>query len=471
MALGFALKRKRLGPNVFLRAFFPALLTLFSTFVFVSSASAQQNLPRFDGATHLGVASCAGPCHARQSALGVAAGAAMRGSEIVVWQDQDTARGRHAQAYNVLTQPRGREIARKLGIGAPERSGECLSCHADSTPAGKRGDRFQLSDGVTCESCHGGAEKWLNSHYAPDATHARNIANGMFPTDNIEARARLCASCHVGAAAPDQFVTHRIMGAGHPRLSFEVELFTSLQMHHVEDQDYAARKPLQNRARVWAVGQAVAMRTSVDLFLRSERTRTTLFPELSFYDCHSCHRPISDRTDYQSTWRPNPMRPLGTGVPPFNDANMIVLVAAAKVLTPGLAGDLEVKGRAFQAGTLGTVAERQASGEALSAHLGQLVRAFNAATISADRAETALRAIVEASQSERYTSYASAEQAIMAVDSLSRAMSDMGGARRAKAERARGAINAAYRTVGDPNTYDQEAFRRALADVAQRLGS
>ncbi len=466
MARGFALKGKRPGLDVFLRALFLALL---AAPVFVSSAIAQQSLPRLDSATHLGVASCAGPCHARQSALGVASGAAMRGSEIVVWQDQDTARGRHAQAYNVLLQPRGRQIARKLGIGAPERAGECLSCHADATS--KRGERFQLSDGVSCESCHGGAEKWLNSHYAPDATHARNIANGMFPTDNIEARARLCASCHIGAAAADQFVTHRIMGAGHPRLSFEVELFSSLQMHHVEDQDYAARKPLQNRARVWAVGQAVAMRTSVDLFLRSERTRTTLFPELSFYDCHSCHRPISDRTDHQSTWRPNPMRPLGTGVVPFNDANMIVLVAATKVLTPSLAADLEVKGRAFQAAILGAAAERQVAGEALSAHLGQLIRALNAATISADRAEAALRAIVESSQGERYTSYASAEQAIMAVDSLSRAMSDMGGARRAKAERARSAIDAAYRTVNDPNTYDQEAFRRALVDVAQRLGS
>ena len=130
-----------------------------------------------------------------------------------------------------------------------------------------------------------------------------------------------------------------------------------------------------------------------------------------------------------------------------------------------------MKVRAFHASQLGAAPERLAAGEALSAHLGQLMRAFNAASIPADRVESALRAIVETSQSERYTSYASAEQAIMAVDSLSRAMADQGGARRAKADRARGAIDAAYRTVGDPNTYDQEAFRRAIADIAQRLGS
>jgi hypothetical protein len=439
--------------------------------LFSGEARAQTALPRFDGQTHLGVASCAGPCHARQSALGMASGASMRGSEIVVWQDPDSVRGRHAQAYNVLLEPRGQDIARKLGIGPPERAAECLSCHSDFTPANKRGARFQLADGVGCESCHGGAEKWLNTHYAPDATHAQNVANGMFPTDNIEARARLCSSCHLGSSAADQFVTHRIMGAGHPRLSFEVELFTSLQMHHVEDEDYAKRKALQSRARVWAVGQAVSMRQAVDLFLRAEKSRTTLFPELSYFDCHSCHRPISDQTSFRSSWQPNPGRGLGPGVVPFSDANLMVLTAAAKAFAPGLAADLDQKGRAFSMATLGTAEERARTGAALSATLTQLVRAFNASSISAERAEAALRNVVDAAQSERYTSYGAAEQAVMAVDSLSRGLADLGGARAERAARARGAIDAAYAAVRDPNSYDVEVFRRAVADIAARWGA
>ncbi|MDX2234086.1 MAG: multiheme c-type cytochrome [Hyphomonadaceae bacterium] len=438
---------------------------------FATEAMAQAALPRFDGMAHLGVASCAGPCHARQSALGVATGAAMRGSEVVVWQDQDSTRGRHAEAYNVLLEPRSRAIARKLGIAAPERAGECLSCHADLIPADKRGARFQLSDGVGCESCHGGAETWLTSHAAPDATHARNLADGMYPTSDIAARARLCVSCHVGAAAPDQFVTHRIMGAGHPRLSFEVELFTSLQMHHVEDADYAARKPVHGRARVWAIGQAVALRASVDLFLRSERERRGLFPELSFFDCHSCHRPISDSADYASRWTPNPARPLGPGSAPFNDANLMVLVAAARAFTPALADDLDAAGRAFHAAALGTGEERQRTGAALSAALSRVVTAFGSASLSPERTEAALRAIVAETQAERYTSYGAAEQAVMAVDSLSRALVDAGGPRRVAAERARAAIEAAYRAVDDPNTYDPAEFQRAVADIAARWGA
>jgi hypothetical protein len=242
-------------------------------------------------------------------------------------------------------------------------------------------------------------------------------------------------------------------------------------MHHVEDADYAARKPLQSRARVWAVGQAVSLRTAVDLFVRAERDRKPLFPELSFFDCHSCHRPISDQSDYRSRWTPNPARPFGPGVPAFNDANLMVLTAAAKAFAPSLAADLDAKGRAFNAAITGTSEERQRAGQALSAVLSQLVRAFNAAAISGDRTEAAFAAIVDSAQSERYTSYGAAEQAVMAVDSLSRSLSDLGGARRAKAERARGAIDAAYRTVDDPNTYDHEAFRRAIADIAARWGA
>jgi hypothetical protein len=291
----------------------------------------------------------------------------------------------------------------------------------------------------------------------------------MFPTDTIESRARMCMSCHLGSAASDQYVTHRIMGAGHPRLSFELELFTSLQMHHVEDADYATRKPLQSRARVWAIGQAVAARTTVDLFLRSERGRTGIFPELTFYDCHACHRPITDKPDYRSRWRPNPARGIGPGAATFNDANLLVLAGAARAFAPSLADDLAARAKAFHESMQGPADARTRAGEALSATLSQLVRAFNAAAINADRADVALRAVVDGAQAERYTSYAAAEQAVMAIDSLTRSGADMGGARAARAQRLRGPIDAAYRAVSDPNAYDVEAFKSALADIAAGL--
>ena len=40
----------------------------------------------------------------------------------------------------------------------------------------------------------------------------------------------------------DKLSRHRIMAAGHPRISFELDLFSSLQAHHQEDADYGWRK-------------------------------------------------------------------------------------------------------------------------------------------------------------------------------------------------------------------------------------
>jgi hypothetical protein len=468
---------------------------LLVTGALASGVQAQPPLPRFDGQVHVGVATCAGPCHGRQSALGVAEGPAMRGSEIVVWQDLNTLRGKHSQAFKALEGARGRDIGRKLGIGDPATAQECLSCHSDDPAAGKRGPQLLRSDGVSCEACHGGGGgKWLAAHYAPGATHAQNIANGMYPTDQPVARARLCESCHLGASAADQYVTHRIMGAGHPRLTFELELFTALQAHHYEDQDYAARKPITNRAKVWAIGQVAAFRSDLQLFIDSPHARAGIFPEETFFDCRSCHRLISDSDAFRSHWKVNPGRPLGPGVPVFNDANLIVLVAAAHAVSPGLASTLDARGRAFHAALQEDPASVRRAGAALIGALDEVLAAFERTEFDPSLARAMLRGVVSTSLSDRYTTSASAEQAIMAIDSLSRTLADAGrplppappkpGDTPVLAQQApmavqtppsppspaKAEIDAAYKTVADPNTYDQEAFRHAIGQVASRLG-
>src|SRR5690606_27638381 len=105
-----------------------------------------------------------------------------------------------------------------------------LGCHATFVPAEKRGKRFALSDGVGCESCHGPASRWLGQHVTGEASRAENIAVGMYPTEEPAARAELCLTCHLGTA--DRFASHRLMGAGHPRLSFELDTFTRIQPAH-----------------------------------------------------------------------------------------------------------------------------------------------------------------------------------------------------------------------------------------------
>ena len=84
-------------------------------------------------------------------------------------------------------------------------------------------------------------------------------------------RANVCLDCHWGSDKPNQFVTHEMMSAGHPRLTFELDLFNAFQGHHDVDADYAARKSVYGGANVWAVGQAMALERSLTLFARADR--------------------------------------------------------------------------------------------------------------------------------------------------------------------------------------------------------
>ncbi len=72
----------------------------------------------------------------------------------------------------------------------------------------------------------------------------------MYPTEQPAARAALCVSCHLGA--DDRFATHEIMGAGHPRLSFELDAFSTNQpAHYIVDADYVRRKGAIEGFNLW----------------------------------------------------------------------------------------------------------------------------------------------------------------------------------------------------------------------------
>ena len=104
--------------------------------------------------TYLGVASCgATTCHGRQEADGEI----VRQDEIMRWQEESTPGGAHSRAFRVLREPRSIAIAKRLGIKDAASSSECLGCH--STVAPRKGPRFQLGDGVGCESCHGASSR------------------------------------------------------------------------------------------------------------------------------------------------------------------------------------------------------------------------------------------------------------------------------------------------------------------------
>ena len=437
------------------------LAALVVIFLIGPRATAQDS--RVSGGTYVGVATCGGTtCHGRSHADGPI----VRQDELMLWQDPATAAGAHSRAWDVLRDERSREIGRRLGIGDPSTAPMCLGCHA--TPAGRRGVRFQTSDGVGCESCHGPASGWLSTHYAVGGTHAANVSRGLVPLDNPRARAAQCLDCHFGSADAGQFVTHRIMAAGHPRISFELDLFSTLQQHYNLDNDYLDRKGRANSTQVWAIGQAMALDRALSLFTTARGTEG-LFPEFYFFDCHSCHRRISDDPRFRPGAVANPGRPIPSGMPPFNDENMIMLAAAARVVAPGLAGRFEANSRAFHQ----AVARDRGAAVAAAGNLRESARAlasaFAAAPMGRDQTFAIINAITSEAISPRFTDYAGSVQAVMATDTLLSSLVNDGQVPANSANRIRGDINSAYRAVRDPNEYRPGDFRASLGRAAAAI--
>jgi hypothetical protein len=418
------------------------------------------------GGTHVGVATCSGStCHGRSEGNGKI----VRQDELMIWQDESTPAGAHSRAWRVLQNPRSQAIARRLGIGEATSAPMCLGCHATPAPAGQRGGRFQLSDGVGCEGCHGPASGWLASHYAVGANHAQNVARGLVPLENPRARAGQCLDCHYGSAEQGQFVNHRIMAAGHPRIAFELDLFSTLQQHHNEDSDYAQRKGRSNGVQLWAVGQAMALERSLSLFANPTRGTEGVFPEFYFFDCHTCHRRISDNPNFQPSALDNPSRPIPEGMPAYNDENMIMLAAAARVAAPGLAGQFERDSRAFHQ----AMAKDRGSAVAAANRLRETSRALGDAFANASMGRAQTFAIIDAitgtATQERYTDYAGSVQAVMATDTLLSALVNTGEINKGAADAIRSDINIAYRAVRDPNEYQPREFRASLGRAASAI--
>ncbi|HEY6815307.1 MAG TPA: multiheme c-type cytochrome [Croceibacterium sp.] len=418
-----------------------------------------------DGGRYLGVASCAGStCHGRAEGNG----AVVRQDEIATWQEASSSTGAHSRALAVLDSLRGRQIAATLELGEARSAPACLGCHATVAPGVERGPRFQPSDGIGCESCHGPAAGWIATHYTTAGTHAANVAAGLTPLGDPRVRAGVCLDCHYGSARGDQFVTHRMMAAGHPRIVFELDLFSALQQHHDEDADYAQRKGRTDSVRLWAVGQAEAVRRQLDLFARPGFGSEGIFPEFTFYDCHSCHRQIADGPERRLTFESNPARPIAFGQPPFNDENQIMLSAIARVLAPGQAGAFETASREFHR----AMGEDRAQASAAAARLGSAAGALSAALAGGSGDTFAvIAAIADRTTNPRFTDYAGSAQAVMAIDTLLNALVREGRVTVGAAAGIRAQINQAYDAVRSPESYNPVRFRAALGQATGAIGT
>ncbi len=436
----------------FIPKYIVSTLLLFLGVITTAVGSQAQTLPQYGKDIHLGVVTCAGSsCH---GAIKPFKKSTVLQNEYVVWQKKD----KHAKAYDVLLNERSKRIARNLGLKAANTAKICLDCHADNVPKGKAGKTLQLSDGVGCEACHGGAQRWLGTHVAiPD--HKQNVAAGLYPTEDPVARAKLCLSCHFGDQ--NKFVTHRIMGAGHPRMPFELDTFTAIQPAHYRiDSDYAKRKKIANGIQTWAIGQALAIQQTLDAMTDPKRNRDGIFPELVLFDCQSCHHPISNLR-----WQPRK----GTGLPPgvarINDANLIMLRVIAKRIDPALGEKLFNETVALhQASTKGMDATAKAA-ETLKKTVGKLVGILAKHSFSKADMKPLLEGLIAEGRRGEFTDYAAAEQATMAMGSIIEAMRRAGVIDKKQTAALNAALGESYKAVEKDDTYRPETYLAALAKV------
>lgn len=370
-------------------------------------AGAAAVLPHYAKDRTVGVGSCASSlCH---GAVETWKDSPVLQNEYITWSRSD----KHARAYSVLHNERSREIARRLALPQPAHQSDlCLDCHTHNPPPAQRAPGFQVSDGVACEACHGPAGRWLSSHVEPGATHAKNLAVGMYPTDNDVARARLCVSCHIGNA--QKMVTHKIMAAGHPRMSFELDTFTQIgPVHFRIDADWRQRKGSWDGVRAWAIGQAVAAQEQL-LLLQGARGRDGLFPELVLFDCHSCHHAMNDRRNTAARLGAGP------GVVRLNDANLLMLRQIARRVGGDAADFAQQVGRLHKAVATGSDALTQS--RVVTTAIESMLPKISAHRFSGEDVRAILLGLIDDGIDGQYADYQGAEQAVMALQSVAEFM-------------------------------------------------
>ena len=172
-------------------------------------------------------------------------GGGVEKDQTIIWDKKD----KHTKAHEALTTPRSMRMAESLGIGDPQKSGRCNICHSpmEAIPASRLAPGTKAERGVSCETCHGPAEKWRLFHTRPDVSHDQRVASGLREAGDFYHRATVCIACH-------HMLDPGLIGAGHPEMFFELDGQMAAEPPHWKDEGTWLGP------RAWLTGQAAALR-------------------------------------------------------------------------------------------------------------------------------------------------------------------------------------------------------------------
>jgi Cytochrome c554 and c-prime len=451
-----------------LRAAFAASSALFALAL---CGAAQSTKPAAEAQKYIGPGSCAATsCHGSVKPV---ADSRILQTEYTTWILKD----KHSRAFQALTGEVGERMARILKLGTKaEESPKCLVCHALYAPE-QRGRAFEISEGVTCENCHGPASAWLGPHTTRDWPHEKSVAQGMHDTRNVIHRTEKCLECHLGtnpqaaAKEPTKFVDHEMIAAGHPDLYFELDSFSAVMPRHwKQPREAAPGKPAEDPnwvgVRDWSVGQAVQLRAAMERL--TWRAKKDIWPEYSELSCIACHHSLVPAKD---SWRQGHgyagRRP---GDPAWNASRYLVFRVMARQVDSASAQELE-KQLSAVAGEMSKLSPDRNAVSTAANSAAPIAQRFaeRLATMSYEPA-SALRAMLGITQDAETIALGderTAEQAAMALDSLYIAYSKQGSP--GNANEVRAAINALFQQLENPSVYNADQFASALKRIRDLL--
>ena len=165
--------------------------------------------------------------------------------QMIIWEKKDV----HTKAHEILGGERSKRMAESMGIGDPLKSARCTICHSpmEALPAARLAPNLKAERGVSCETCHGAAEKWRLFHTRPDVSHDQRVAAGLREAGDFYYRSNICIACH-------HVVDAGLLAAGHPEMFFELDGKMAAEPPHWKDEGTWLGP------RAWLTGQAAALR-------------------------------------------------------------------------------------------------------------------------------------------------------------------------------------------------------------------
>lgn len=148
-----------------------------------------------------------------------------------------------------------------------------------------------------------------------------------------------------------------------------------------------------------------------------------------------------------------------------------MLSAVAGALAPAQADRFRSASREFHRAMGRDLGSAREAAATLHRSAGALSNALAARAYGSADAFNVISIIAARATSNRFTDYAGAVQAVMAIDTLLNALVREGRITVGAAAGIRANINRAYGAVAEPNSYNPVQFRRAIRSAAGAIGS